>query len=569
MARDRGEPVRALPIFPLRMPPLSHIYVRTDAPYHVPSDLRGCRVASEAYRLTVNLRLRGMCSEFYGLQPQDVEWFSSLKDEGAGYALPDGVVLHLDAGDPETLLLEGKVDALFLPNAPDAFNAGDPRIRRLFADHQAENETHYRRLGGVPMTHVLVARESVLEREPWIVRSLYDGFIEAQAIIDRNYRRPKYLSIPGALEALERQRRVLGSRPMLTHGLDGNLDPVHAFVRYGYEQATRAGYSARMNSLRRSSLKRSTWLSGLSASAVAAGVASRAESQTLTPITVACGLVEPHAAARYAAARGFFRKHRLDATILTQNNGAANAAAVVSGTAQFGISNILQLAQAHANNVSFKVVALGVLIDAKDVNSGLIVSATGGIANVRDLSGKTIAVSSPRGLDQLETANFIDKLGGDSKSVRFLEMPPTASVAAVAENRVAATVTVPPQLQAALGNGMRSLGDIEASMSPLWVPSGWFTTAERPEQSGHCAPFRCRDLRCGRVGRDRPQRRRRNHVEGIGFAGEDLLASRHQDRSGALSSAPRGRRALRLRRHDEGHRSDVKRRVTFNAETLK
>jgi 4,5-dihydroxyphthalate decarboxylase len=242
MARDRGEPVRALPIFPLRMPPLSHIYVRTDSPYHVPSDLRGCRIASEAYRLTVNLWLRGMCSEFYGLQPQDVEWFSSLKDEGAGYALPDGVVLHLDAGDPETLLLEGKVDALFLPNAPDAFDAGDPRIRRLFADHQAENETHYRRLGGVPMTHVLVARESLLEREPWIVRSLYDGFNEAQAIIDRNYRRPKYLSIPGALEALERQRRVLGSRPMFTHGLDGNLDLVHAFVRYGYEQ----GYTSRL-----------------------------------------------------------------------------------------------------------------------------------------------------------------------------------------------------------------------------------------------------------------------------------------------------------------------------------
>jgi 4,5-dihydroxyphthalate decarboxylase len=242
MARDRGEPVKALPIFPLRMPPLSHIYVRTDSPYRVPADLRGCRVASEAYRLTVNLWLRGMCSEFYGLQPQDVEWFSSLVDEGAGYALPDGVVLHLDAGDPQQLLLEGKVDALFLPNAPDAVNAGDPRIRRLFADHQAENEAYYRRQGGVPMTHVLVARESLLEREPWIVRNLLDAFSEAQTIVDRAYRKPKYLSVPGALEALERQRRVLGTRPMYTHGLDGNRDLIEAFVRYGCEQ----GYTSRV-----------------------------------------------------------------------------------------------------------------------------------------------------------------------------------------------------------------------------------------------------------------------------------------------------------------------------------
>jgi ABC-type nitrate/sulfonate/bicarbonate transport system substrate-binding protein len=33
-------------------------------------------------------------------------------------------------------------------------------------------------------------------------------------------------------------------------------------------------------------------------------------------------------------------------------------------------------------------------------------------------------------------------------------------------------------LETALGNGMRSLGDIEGSVAPLWVPSGWFSTAE-------------------------------------------------------------------------------------------
>ena len=92
------------------------------------------------------------------------------------------------------------------------------------------------------MTHVLVARESLLEREPWIVRSLLDAFGEAQALVDRAYRRPKYLSVPGALEALERQRRVLGTRPMYTHGLDGNRDLIEAFVRYGFQQ----GYTSRV-----------------------------------------------------------------------------------------------------------------------------------------------------------------------------------------------------------------------------------------------------------------------------------------------------------------------------------
>ena len=240
MARDRGEPVWALPIFPLRMPPLSHIYVRTDSHFHAPADLKGRRIASEAYRLTVNLWLRGICSEYYGLKPQDVEWFSSLEDEGAGFIFPDDVRVHLNAGDPEKLLLDGNVDALFLPNAPPAFNAGDPRIRRLFADHEAEGDAFNARIGCAPMTHVIVVHEELLAREPWIVGSLLEGFRAAQARVDAAYRKPKFLSVFGALDALERQRRLLGPT-MYTHGLDGNRVGIEAFARYGYEQ----GYTKR------------------------------------------------------------------------------------------------------------------------------------------------------------------------------------------------------------------------------------------------------------------------------------------------------------------------------------
>lgn len=241
MARDRGEPVRALPIFPLRMAALSHIYVRTDSPYHVPADLRGGRVASEAYRLTVNLWLRGICSQFYGLGPRDVEWFSSLESEGAGFVAPENVTVHQNAGDPERLLLEGRVDALFMPNAPEAFNAGDPRVRRLWADHQSEGDVYYAKLKGMPITHVLVAREDLLEREPWIVGALLDGFRAAQARVDATYRRPKFLSVAGALDALERQRRLFGPT-MYTHGIAGNELIIEAFTRYGYEQ----GYTSRV-----------------------------------------------------------------------------------------------------------------------------------------------------------------------------------------------------------------------------------------------------------------------------------------------------------------------------------
>src|SRR6266568_8706265 len=53
MARDRGEPVRALPIFPLRMFVQPYIYCRPDSAIAEPRDLRGKRVGMDLYRLTV------------------------------------------------------------------------------------------------------------------------------------------------------------------------------------------------------------------------------------------------------------------------------------------------------------------------------------------------------------------------------------------------------------------------------------------------------------------------------------------------------------------------------------
>jgi NitT/TauT family transport system substrate-binding protein len=233
---------------------------------------------------------------------------------------------------------------------------------------------------------------------------------------------------------------------------------------------------------------RASWLTGLSAAAVGATSAKRAVAQDLVPITVASGLVEGHAQAHYAVAQGFFRKRGLDVHVLTQNNGAAVAAAVVGGSAQFGISNILQLAQAHANNVPLAIVALATISDAHYPLSALIVAASSGITNGKGLNDKAIGGSSLHGLDNLETLRMIDKQGGDSKSVRFVELPPSASLEALLQGRVTAVVAVPPQLEVALANDrVHSLGDVQAAIAPLWVPAGWFSTPDYLQKNGDIA----------------------------------------------------------------------------------
>lgn len=242
MARVRGEPVIALPVFPLRMPVFAYVFVRDDAPFAKPSDLAGKRVATPLYRITVNLWLRGMFQEHYGLAPSDIRWVVTEAAEGAGFQMPPGVEIARAPGvEAEDLLERGEVDAIFLPVLPERFLAGTSRLRRLFRDPQAEMENYVQRTGILPITHTIVMKQGLAEREPWIAESLTRAFFEAQRVCDAYWRAdPKHLSLPGGVFFLEQQRRAFGPNPY-AQGIAANRKVLETFVRYAHEQ----GYIAR------------------------------------------------------------------------------------------------------------------------------------------------------------------------------------------------------------------------------------------------------------------------------------------------------------------------------------
>jgi 4,5-dihydroxyphthalate decarboxylase len=72
MARLRGEPVIALPIFPMRMFIQPYIFCSAASPARAPEDLRGKKVGMDQYRLTVGLWARGILQEFYGVRPGEM-----------------------------------------------------------------------------------------------------------------------------------------------------------------------------------------------------------------------------------------------------------------------------------------------------------------------------------------------------------------------------------------------------------------------------------------------------------------------------------------------------------------
>src|SRR4029077_11805417 len=101
------------------------------------------------------------------------------------FAIPPNIKHVISQGSTaEKLLASGEVDAIFVPVLPLSFVEGRSKFRRLFRDAQAETHGYFRRTGILPITHTIVMKETVTQREPWIAESLFRAFSEAQQLCD-------------------------------------------------------------------------------------------------------------------------------------------------------------------------------------------------------------------------------------------------------------------------------------------------------------------------------------------------------------------------------------------------
>ena len=135
----------------------------------------------DQYRLTVGLWARGILQEYYGVRPEDCQWFTSEPEtEDAGFQLPAEVSVTCVHQSTEAMLLRGELDALIPPNIVPSFRNKDPRIRRVFKDTRATVNDYFRKTKIFPITHTLVVRQELFDEKPWLVPSLLEAFNEAE-----------------------------------------------------------------------------------------------------------------------------------------------------------------------------------------------------------------------------------------------------------------------------------------------------------------------------------------------------------------------------------------------------
>ena len=180
------------------------------------------------------------------------------------------------------------------------------------------------------------------------------------------------------------------------------------------------------------------------AAAALAAPALPAGAQSPAPVRFGAVPVEEAALAFYAKEKGFFKAAGLDVDLTILGNGGAVSAALAGNALDVGVTNSGSMALAHARGVPIELVACGALFTPASPIAHLAVGKTSGIRTAKDLSGKTLAVSTLRDMIQATALLWIDKNGGDSKTVNFVEVPPPQQGAAIVSKRIDGAVIVEP-----------------------------------------------------------------------------------------------------------------------------
>ena len=189
------------------------------------------------------------------------------------------------------------------------------------------------------------------------------------------------------------------------------------------------------------------------------------------PIRIAnLGFTDASALPIYATQSGIFKKYGLDATITTFNGGGAIIAAIAGGSLDAGFSNITSAVAAIQRGIPIMILHSANLTAAGHADALLMKARGSKLKTGADTNGKIIAVTTLGGTLQLGAEVWIDKNGGDSKTVHFVEVPTSNMAAALKQGRIDAAMISEPFLTEEKAD-IEPLADAFAAVAQEWISS--------------------------------------------------------------------------------------------------
>jgi 4,5-dihydroxyphthalate decarboxylase len=236
IAKSRGLPFTAIPVFPRRLFSLSQMWVNTSAGIRSPQDLVGRKVGLSTFQTTLSVLAKGDLQAEYGVSWRRIHWLLS-KDEAVSLKPIGGVDLQLLASGKKmgAMLESGEIDALMLPHPPAEALRGGERIRRLFTDPRDEEAKYFQKNGYYPIMHLVAFKDEVLKKNPWVATSVATAFDRAKEICMRYYDDPNWSRLAWGRHLFEQERSLLGEDPW-PNGIEKNRANLERFIGYSLDQ---------------------------------------------------------------------------------------------------------------------------------------------------------------------------------------------------------------------------------------------------------------------------------------------------------------------------------------------
>ena len=193
-AKEKGDGRRwnwsGLPVFMSKAFLWYNICVNKSSGIEHLRDLRGKRVGTPDYANTASIWMRVVLQELYGIQPEDVTWYTRPRELGtaAGIGLaqdPPRITLNwLKEGQTlEGMLKQGELDAAFGFVPPTSSEAQTLPIRRLMDDEgRGVTAEFFQKTGVIPVNHVTIIQDRVLKEHPWAAIELYRAFQQSKRV---------------------------------------------------------------------------------------------------------------------------------------------------------------------------------------------------------------------------------------------------------------------------------------------------------------------------------------------------------------------------------------------------
>ena len=151
---------------------------------------------------------------------------------------------------------------------------------------------------------------------------------------------------------------------------------------------------------------------------------------------------------------------------------------MIGGAADVAYGNVVSVIQARAHGVPLQFIAPGGIANAQTGLVHAFVLKDSPIRKAADLNGKTLASPALRDLDSAMTLAWVDKDGGDSKTIHEVEVPSAAAVPFLQAHRADVIVlTEPAASQAAATGVVREIGDTLSVIGGSALVSGYTVVA--------------------------------------------------------------------------------------------